>query len=53
MARQRHKTKNVKETLSVTHPELVAEWHPTKNGDPIDVREAKIRGHAEEARAQE
>ena len=39
MTRQRHKTGSVKEPLSVTHPELAAEWHPAKNGDtpPEDV----------------
>jgi len=23
----------MKEPLSITHPELAAEWHPTKNGE--------------------
>lgn len=33
MTQQRQKTHRVKEPLSVTHPALAAEWHPTKNGD--------------------
>lgn len=39
MARERARTRSVTEPLSVTHPELAAEWHPTKNGDrtPNDV----------------
>src|SRR5438309_2135044 len=27
------KGKRLKEPLSITHPQLAAEWHPTKNGD--------------------
>jgi hypothetical protein len=27
------KGKRLKEPLSVTHPELAAEWHPTRNGE--------------------
>ena len=25
--------KEAKQTIDITHPEIVAEWHPTKNGD--------------------
>jgi Probable Zinc-ribbon domain len=33
MAVQLEKTERPKEPLPVTHPQLAAEWHPTKNGD--------------------
>src|SRR5262249_1666386 len=33
MPTQRLKGQRLKEPLSVTHPQLAAEWHPTKNGD--------------------
>ena len=33
MVRQGHKSALAKKTLSQTHPELAAEWHPTKNGN--------------------
>src|SRR5262245_28146044 len=39
MPTQRRQEKRLKEPLSVTNPQLAAEWHPTKNGDlrPEDV----------------
>src|SRR5438445_7937538 len=33
MPEARAKGKRLKEPLSVTHPQLAAEWHSTKNGD--------------------
>src|SRR5215471_6967607 len=33
MTQSAEKGKRLKEPLSVTHPELASEWHPTKNGD--------------------
>src|SRR6266851_5304847 len=33
MPEPRSKGKRLTEPLSVTHPQLAAEWHPTKNGE--------------------
>ena len=33
MSGQRRKSERLKEPLSITHPQLAAEWHPTKNGE--------------------
>jgi len=57
MTQSAEKGKRLKEPLSVTHPQLAAEWHATKNGDlrPEDVvagsdrkvwwKCAKVDGH--------
>jgi hypothetical protein len=39
MPAQRRQEQRLKDPLSVTHPQLAAEWHPTKNGNlrPEDV----------------
>ena len=33
MSAQRRRGQRLKDPLSITHPQLAAEWHPTKNGD--------------------